>query len=547
MKKFNAILLLVLFPVIVFTSCDDLLGVDSDRLVSDEEYRLATASDSVYSMFGLLTQMQKLADSYVLLGELRADLMDVTDNSEPELRQINSLDVDRNNPYANVRNYYAVINNCNYILAHLDTAVVDKGQKFNLRQFAAVTSIRAWTYMQLALNFGKAKYFDKPLLSLDEAVETFPEYNMEELAPLLIAALEPVKAVEMPSLGFLGNYNARFSMFPPRFVLGDLYLWMGAFNENNTEYFEKAATEYRQLMYDQRVVVDKNNYSHWIPVNNTISTNANLYWQRAFTLASGEIITAITCPTEYGQQFMLDTLNNQHRIAPSQVALDYWDAQIYYMNEASNAPGDLRKYGSVSYSPATRREAVSDYTFSGATSTDYLIYKYKIYNQNISIYRSSLLYLRYAEAVNRLNKPNLAFAVLKHGLNSGTIFNNDIVPAAERGTAALPAYMSFSDIRFANNAGIRMRGLGNMDQDTTFFVMQPQPSMADSVLYVEDLIQKELALETAFEGNRFHDLMRLAIRRNSSAYLADIIAPKHGAKASAMHSKLLDRTNWYVK
>ena len=174
-------------------------------------------------------------------------------------------------------------------------------------------------------------------------------------------------------------------------------------------------------------------------------------------------------------------------------------------------------------------------------------YKYKIYNQNISIYRSSLLYLRYAEAVNRLNKPNLAFAVLKHGLNSGTIFNNDIVPAAERGTAALPAYMSFSDIRFANNAGIRMRGLGNMDQDTTFFVMQPQPSMADSVLYVEDLIQKELALETAFEGNRFHDLMRLAIRRNNSAYLADIIAPKHGAKASAMHSKLLDRTNWYIR
>ena len=92
-----------------------------------------------------------------------------------------------------------------------------------------------------------------------------------------------------------------------------------------------------------------------------------------------------------------------------------------------------------------------------------------------------------------------------------------------------------------------MRGLGNMDQDTTFFVLQPQPSMADSVLYVEDLIQKELALETAFEGNRFHDLMGLAIRRNNSAYLADIIAPKHGAKASAMHSKLLDRTNWYIR
>lgn len=546
MKKFNAILL-ILFSVICFTSCDDLLGVDSDRLVSDQEYRLATSSDSVYSMFGLLTQMQKLADGYVLLGELRADLLDVTNNSEPDLQQINMLEVTRENPYANVRDYYAVINNCNYILMHLDTSVVDKGQKFNLSQYAAVTSVRAWTYMQIALNFGKAKYFEKPLLSLEDANETFPEYSMEELAPLLIASLEPIKAVELPSLGFLGNYYARLSLFPPRFVLGDLYLWLGAYYQTNLEYFEKAATEYRQLMYDKRIVVDKNNGSYWIAVNNTISANANLYWQRALNLGSGEVITTITCPTEYGQQFMLDTLNNQHRIAASKVAIKNWDTQVYYMNESSNALGDLRKYGSLSYSEATNREAISDFTFNGVSGADFLIYKYKIYKQNITVYRSSLLYLRYAEAVNRLNKPNLAFAVLKYGLNSTTIFNEKIVPVRERGDAALPPYMAFADIRFNNNAGIRMRGLGNMDQDTTFFVMQPKGTLSDSILYVEDLIQKELALETAFEGNRFHDLMRFAIRRNDNAYIADIIAPKHGANAAAIHSKLLDRANWFVK
>lgn len=547
MTKFSYIFSVLLSVLIAFSSCDDLLNVDSKRLTAEDEYRLSTPGDSVYSMFGLLTQLQKLGDSYVLLGELRADLMDVTENSDPDLRKINQLEVNQTNSFVNIKNYYAVINNCNYILQHLDTAYVDKGKKLQLRQFAAVKAIRAWTYMQIALNFEKVKYYTDPILTIEDAAKTFPEYNMAELTPLLIADLEPVKDVDVPSMGNIGNYNSAFSFFPVRFVLGDLYLWMGALDNNNISYYEKAATQYRQLMFDKRIVIDKNNYSYWIPVNNTISSNAYLYWQRAFTLGSGEVISTITCPTEYGQTFLLDTLNNQHRIAASQLAINNWNSQTYYLNEASNAMGDLRQYGSVSYSPATNAKLSSDYYFSGVTAANSLIYKFKIYEQNVIVYRSALLYLRYAEAVNRLGKPNLAFAVLKYGLNSTNIFDTDMIPLKERSEATLPSYMAFSDMRFANNVGVRMRGLGNMDKDTTFFVIREQATLADSVLYVEDVIQQELALETAFEGNRFHDLMRFAIRRDDNEYLANIIAPKHGNNAAAIKTKLLNRANWYVK
>ena len=41
-------------------SCGDLLDVDSKRLTTDEEYGLNTPSDSIYSMFGLFTQLQNL-------------------------------------------------------------------------------------------------------------------------------------------------------------------------------------------------------------------------------------------------------------------------------------------------------------------------------------------------------------------------------------------------------------------------------------------------------------------------------------------------------
>lgn len=537
MKK----ILYILIPLLLIfttTGCDDLLSVDSKRTTAEEDYRLSTPNDSIYSMFGIFTQLQKLADSYVLLGELRAELMDVTEKSDYDLREINALEISKNNNYVNIKDYYAVINNCNYIIHNLDTGFVDRGQQLKLRQYAAVKTIRAWTYMQIALNFGQAKYYTHPILTVEDAEKTYRRLEFAELADSLIADLEPLKLVEMPNLGYVESYSTSFSVFPIRIVLADLYLWKGE--------YEKAAIEYREVLYQKRVIVNKNNYSYWIPVNNTISANAYLYWPRALTLNSGEVITTIMCPTEYGQNFHLDTLNNHRKITASTVALNNWKNQTYYLNEASNAQGDLRMYGSLSYNEVTNKEISTDYTFSGATTDNFLIYKYKLYEQNLIIYRSSLLYLRYAEAVNQLNKPMLAMAVLKHGLNSTTLFNDRIVPVSEKGSP-IASYINFSDLRFNDNTGIRTRGLGNMNNDTTFFRIPHLTSMADSVLYVDDLIQKELALETAFEGNRFHDLMRFALRRNDPSYLAKIVAEKHPDQKDVMMQKLSNTENWYIK
>ncbi len=538
MKKICPIILSVLISSIALVSCDGLLGVDSKRLTTDEEYGLKSSSDSIYSIFGLFSQLEKIADSYVLLGELRADLLDVSETSDPDLREINALNISKDNKYVNIKDYYAVINNCNYIIRYLDTTVVDQGQKMKLRQYAAVKAIRAWTFMQIALNFKEVKYYTDPILTVADAERTdYPVYNFEQLSEVLITDLEPLKIVNMPILGDVDAYNTSYSFFPVRFILGDLYLWKGE--------YEKAAIEYRELMYEKRLTIDKTNTSYWVTVNNTISSSAYVNWLRSFLLASGEVITTILCPTEYGQDFYLDSLNSQSKIVPSAISISNWDAQTYYLNEASNSQGDLRKYGSIWYKEVTTNPT-SNNSYTGESGVKTYIYKYKVNPNNVIIYRSSLLYLRYAEAVNRLNKPRLAFAVLKYGLNSTNMINEKIVPISEKGTSA-PQYMSFSDSRFINNVGIRMRGLGNMDKDTAFYRIPKLENMHDSVLYVEDLIQQELALETAYEGNRFQDLMRLALRRGEPAYLADKIALKHTANKEEFRTKLTNPENWYIK
>ena len=106
--------------------------------------------------------------------------------------------------------------------------------------------------------------------------------------------------------------------------------------------------------------------------------------------------------------------------------------------------------------------------------------------------------------------------------------------------------MDFTDTRFQYNIGVHARGCGNMHLAAGYKI-PPLPSLEDSVKYVEDKIVEELALETAFEGNRFHDLMRISIRRDDPSYLADRVAAKYSiAIAEVIRARLEIQVNWYI-
>lgn len=81
---------------------------------------------------------------------------------------------------------------------------------------------------------------------------------------------------------------------------------------------------------------------------------------------------------------------------------------------------------------------------------------------------------------------------------------------------------------------------------------------------IENVIVDELALETAFEGNRFTDLVRIAEHKNASGFggtewLASKIADRdmkvdkndpsvvYGTRNDEIYNKLLDPANWYFE
>jgi len=122
------------------------------------------------------------------MGELRADLLDITDKTAYDLRNLNNHNIEvATSEFSDTRDFYAIINNCNYFISRADTNITVRVDKPFVREMLAVRTIRAWTYLQLGLNYGKVRYFDKPILSVDDLKSDYSELDTDQLIDTLIA------------------------------------------------------------------------------------------------------------------------------------------------------------------------------------------------------------------------------------------------------------------------------------------------------------------------------------------------------------------------
>jgi len=538
MKKLIILsLIFVSLTGLLFSSCEDMLNTTSNRIMEMDENKLNSPNDSVFSMLGILSKVQKLTDRYIILGELRADLMDVTEFSDNSLREISGLkNISPDNPYIDLRDYYDVINNCNFFINRLDTAIRSQGKQVMLREFAAAKIIRAWTYMQLALNYGKVPFFFDPIVTLADANKKYPEYGIQEMASMLIDDLEPcfTNNYGSPDYGNIeiaqGNeIPSRFLFFPVEWILGELFLWRAnsSFDKGN---------DYALATFYYATLINKNRYStgdyavRW--ANSSFNSYYDSWSSRLYSLGSNaEVITIVPMaqsPAD-GNVGQISNLCSTSRLMASKKALTTWREQVY----AFTAPAVA-----TSYLSGDLREKRSLYTLY--SSDDQNIAKFLYNPYSIVLFRSGQLYLRLAEAANRAGKPAFAFAVLKQGLNQATL--NSYVPDNELDDVTAIFRQPFFD----SNRGIHSRGSGNSQENDYYVLPADLSSRADSILAVESFIATELALEMAFEGSRFHDLMRIAKHRNDPSFLAGQIANKQDRMDWEIYDWLMNEANWYL-
>ena len=184
-----------LFPLssFLFTSCADFFDQESEHVVFTDQDHLNNATDSIYSVIGILNKLQAIGDRTILLGEVRGDLVDLTTEANSDLRDMALFNMGDDNRYNNPTDYYAIINNCNYFIAKADTALKNNRNDYIfMKEFAAVKAIRAWTYLQLVLNYGSVPFVTEPILSKLEAEQNYPKYDLQAVCEYFINDLMPL-------------------------------------------------------------------------------------------------------------------------------------------------------------------------------------------------------------------------------------------------------------------------------------------------------------------------------------------------------------------
>ena len=172
----------------IFTSCEDMFEVESDRQVIDPALNQKT--DSMFYTLGILKGLQQVADQYVMTGEMRGDLTATNSYTETDLRKLANFTADVTNKYDSAYIYYRIINNCNYYIAHRDTSLRTGSQLVAIPEYAEALAVRAWAYLQLCKNYGEVPFYTDPLTSIGQA-NSLPDKKdlkgvCDALAPELI-------------------------------------------------------------------------------------------------------------------------------------------------------------------------------------------------------------------------------------------------------------------------------------------------------------------------------------------------------------------------
>ncbi|SER60711.1 RagB/SusD family nutrient uptake outer membrane protein [Pedobacter rhizosphaerae] len=564
-KKIASLLILGVLSVGSW-SCRKMLDVPTeDKLDSINGFK--NLSDADAAVIGIYGQFQGLEKLYILQNELRGDLVDVTSRSSADLQELSSHTTSRTNPYVDPRPYYQVIVNCNDVLKNFDA------MKANLRmsvddynkRYSDIAALRSWIYLQLGIQYGSIPYITEPFKSVDDFnnLASYPKTTFDELLDKLIAfneALPYKEAYAYPSGSSLyvtidGNSTQKL-FISKAFLLGDLYLWKGN--------YIKAAENYAKLMNAENNSGDNFRFNFYKINNFTDATYANLAVQYTRSQDESSLLNSTeagwraifglpTTLSAWGSEWfwampfnpafkpvnpMLDLCSplKSYQIKPSQAIKDLWNSQT-----ANNGiPYDPRS--KLSFNTSAMGDAITKLTDNGG---------------KWGIYRAALLHLRFSEAANRDGQTKLGWAFLNIGLNRtyyvGTFLAGAMSPVsvAELNTMITPYPQDspyYFDARKNNDvSGTWYRSCGIR---TRANVTPIDVSFQTNVVGLEGKLIEEAALELAFEGNRWPDLVRIARRQNNPAFLADRIYQKllkaGNPNAASVRQKLMDPANWYL-
>lgn len=171
-NKFILVPAAVILALFTFTSCEEFFnpnqGVDitKDQLFNDwYEYRSAE--------MGLYGIQAELVEQLVILGELRGDLLEITENADEDMVEVYNFKITKDNKYASPSTFFKLISACNSLLNVLEEKHPEVTQpEVDItnydKLYGEVLCMRAWAYFNAVRIYGKVPFIYESLTTVEE-------------------------------------------------------------------------------------------------------------------------------------------------------------------------------------------------------------------------------------------------------------------------------------------------------------------------------------------------------------------------------------------
>lgn len=484
-------LLLLLGVGAATTSCEDMFTAENNLVDTN-----LAPHDTVYNMMGIVRSMQKVVEKSILLGEVRADLVDINPYTTTALQELSNNNVSLGNAYNKPADYYAVINSCNIYLNYVDSLQETMGVRRFKKEIIAAKCFRAWTYLELAKIYGNVPFYTDPLITAQEGEDVIADTgNRTDLVGIcdwLINDLEQYAYLDenndlKPSYsGSFHSLSFRYFFLPVRLMLAELYLYRGSYTHNQNDFINAVRFYHDYLAFKNEELNTSRSRSSW---SGTTMRSYQTSYTQNFWLSNDnnghdylcfipvDTIAYYGNTTDVRRVFNSQYANNYYAyVNPSKSYLELSQAQLntvyvynnaadidtFYVSQDKSVFTDFdnpeRYVGDLRYSTVLNTFDQHDMYHAEYSTNRQFIAKY-VNDQSFSrlttdqrtwflpLYRKSTVYLHMAEALNRAGLPETAFAVLKYGISDTVLEDSTKVSKAE-----YEILKSITSYGFASNA-----------------------------------------------------------------------------------------------
>ena len=555
---------LLLSATMSFTSCSDFFDPDTDDELDGGDY-ISSNTEMYTGFLGIMTKLQVIGDKEIYLTDTRADLLEPTDDSTPELIALyNYADNLQGNSYADPAGYYEVIIACNDYLVKMKEYRKNPDVDDDIWKdlVSSTVRIKVWTYKTLAEIYGKAVWFDSPITKVTDITEG-EGFEFSELEPLID------KCINLMDTGFEGvptnrtidwiawldpsnvtnaansQYRKWNWMVPPyEGIYGELNLWKGACLDGKgvdaASYYKKAAdvllnilTYYADCKY-MTTPKDPGSTVYWLPSAATPGHYTPI-WNNAQPYQC-EVVAALIYDYTLNQTNTLlkhfsNEYPNKYWLRPSEYGIEHFIDKDFNPGATTNDTRYKCMFGTASGQPYIAKfRPVGSSVRVNPYQDDVHIY----------IYRATQYHMLLAEALNHLKRFTAMNGVFNTGVTKEIFvagdaewegFSRNWTSDAEWGTRRYPS-MGIRGCYGLTARPVKMSILELGERETFKF---------------NDLaILDETMLEFACEGKAYPMMNRMAVRYGDNSIIADRVCPKYEAagKAGEIRSKILAGGNW---